>query len=79
MNKNRGITLIAMVVTIISPIYEKQEYDEERGEIETYFNYDFTVDYGDGTVVNVKSKDSTIEKTIREKYNSVAYLKIEYI
>ena len=30
--------------TIILPIYEKQEEDEERGEKETYFEYDFAVD-----------------------------------
>ena len=48
--------------TIILPIYEKQEYDEERGEKETYFNYDFTVDYGDGTVVNIKSYDDENRK-----------------
>ena len=48
--------------TIILPIYEKQEYDEERGEIETYFNYDFTVNYGDGTVVNVESYDDENRK-----------------
>ncbi len=41
--------------TIVLPIYEKQEYDEERGEKETEFSYDFRVDYGDGTIVNVKS------------------------
>ncbi len=41
--------------TITLPIYEKEEADEERGELETYFNYDFTVDYGDGTVLEVKS------------------------
>ena len=39
--------------TIILPIYEKQQEDYERGEIETYFKYDFTVDYGDGTVFDV--------------------------
>ena len=31
--------------TIILPIYEKQETDEERGEKETYFNYNFIL-YG---------------------------------
>lgn len=41
--------------TITLPIYEKEEADEERGELETYFNYDFTVDYGDGAVLEVKS------------------------
>lgn len=40
---------------IVLPIYEKQSEDRERGEIETYFNYDFTVDYGDGTVAKVNS------------------------
>jgi len=43
--------------TIILPIYEKQETDEERGEKETYFNYNFTVDYGDGTVAEITSFD----------------------
>lgn len=43
--------------TIVLPIYQKQETDEERGEIETYFNYDFQVDYGDGTITQVKSYD----------------------
>ena len=42
---------------IILPIYEKEEEDYERGEKETYFNYNFTVDYGDGTVVEVTSFD----------------------
>ena len=41
--------------TIVLPIYEKQETDEERGEKETYFNYNFTVDYGDGTVEEITS------------------------
>ena len=41
--------------TIILPIYEKQETDEERGEKETYFNYNFTVDYGDGTIAEITS------------------------
>ena len=41
--------------TITLPLYEKQEKDEERGEKETYFNYDFTVDYGDGTIQKVTS------------------------
>lgn len=43
--------------TIILPIYEKQETDEVRGEKETYFNYNFTVDYGDGTVAEITSFD----------------------
>ena len=43
--------------TIVLPIYEKQETDEERGEKETYFNYNFTVDYGDGTVEEITSFD----------------------
>ena len=43
--------------TIVLPIYEKQETDEERGEKETYFNYNFTVDYGDGTVAEITSFD----------------------
>ena len=43
--------------TIVLPIYEKQETDEERGEKETYFNYNFTVDYGDGTVLEITSFD----------------------
>ena len=43
--------------TIVLPIYEKQETDEERGEKETYFNYNFTVDYGDGTVAEITSYD----------------------
>ena len=43
--------------TIVLPIYEKQETDEERGEKETYFNYSFTVDYGDGTVAEITSFD----------------------
>ncbi len=41
--------------TIVLPIYEKQLADSERGEIETNFNYDFTVDFGDGTIVNIKN------------------------
>lgn len=41
--------------TITLPLYEKQEADEERGEKETYFNYNFTVDYGDGTIKKVTS------------------------
>lgn len=43
--------------TIVLPIYQKQDADEERGEKETYFKYDFQVDYGDGTVLQVKSYD----------------------
>ena len=43
--------------TILLPIYEKQEKDDERGEKETYFNYNFIVDYGDGTVVEITSYD----------------------
>lgn len=43
--------------TIVLPIYEKQETDEERGEKETYFNYNFTIDYGDGTVAEITSFD----------------------
>lgn len=43
--------------TIVLPIYEKQETDEERGEKETYFNYNLTVDYGDGTVAEITSFD----------------------
>ncbi len=43
--------------TIVLPIYLKQDVDEERGEKETYFNYDFKVDYGDGTIAEVKSFD----------------------
>lgn len=43
--------------TIVLPIYLKQDADEERGEKETYFNYDFKVDYGDGTIAEVKSFD----------------------
>ena len=43
--------------TIVLPIYEKQETDEERGEKETYFNYNFTVDYGDGTIAEITSFD----------------------
>ena len=41
--------------TITLPLYEKQDADEERGEKETYFNYNFTVDYGDGTIKKVTS------------------------
>ena len=41
--------------TITLPLYEKQDTDEERGEKETYFNYNFTVDYGDGTIQKVIS------------------------
>ncbi len=48
--------------TIVLPIYEMQDVDDERGEIETYFNYDFTVDYGDGTVLTVKSFDDENRK-----------------
>ena len=48
--------------TITLPIYEKEESDEERGELETYFNYNFEVDYGDGTVVEVKSYDDENRK-----------------
>ena len=43
--------------TIVLPIYEKQETDEERGEKETYFNYNFIVDYGDGTIAEITSFD----------------------
>ena len=43
--------------TIVLPIYEKQETDEERGEQETYFNYNFIVDYGDGTIAEITSFD----------------------
>ena len=43
--------------TIVLPIYEIQETDEERGEKETYFNYNLTVDYGDGTVLEITSFD----------------------
>ena len=43
--------------TIVLPIYEKQGTDEERGEKETYFNYNFTVDYGDGTIAEITSFD----------------------
>ena len=42
---------------IVLPICEKQETDEERGEKETYFNYNFTVDYGDGTIAEITSFD----------------------
>lgn len=48
--------------TIVLPIYQKQEEDEERGEKETYFKYDFQVDYGDGTVLQVKSYDDENRK-----------------
>ena len=48
--------------TIVLPICEMQSADNERGEIETYFNYDFTVDYGDGTVLTVKSFDDENRK-----------------
>ena len=43
--------------TITLPIYEMQATDAERGEAETYFNYDFTVDYGDGTTAEITSFD----------------------
>ena len=48
--------------TIVLPIYEKQETDEERGEKETYFNYNFTVDYGDGTIAEITSFDDEDRK-----------------
>lgn len=57
--------------TIILPIYEKQEEDEERGEKETYFEYDFAVDYGDGTVLNVKSYND--ENRMHTYQNSGTY------
>lgn len=44
--------------TIVLPIYEKQEPDEVLDEErEVYFNYNFTVDYGDGTVAEITSFD----------------------
>ena len=41
--------------TITLPLYEKQDTAIDYGEKETYFNYDFTVDYGDGTIKKVTS------------------------
>lgn len=43
--------------TITLPIYEMEETNEERGETETYFNYNFKVDYGEGTIAEVTSFD----------------------
>jgi len=43
--------------TITLPIYEKQEEDEEGGQREIYFNYNFTIDYGDETIAEVTSFD----------------------
>lgn len=60
--------------TIVLPIYQKQDADEERGEKETYFNYDFKVDYGDGTIAEVKSFD---DENRKHTYNNGGTYKIK--